>query len=1420
MNFNPQALQSSLALFEKTLLTKQKSANQTLFKQLIKSELTKNLQNLPQGVNKEEVLKYVQDITSSPNFQKGVKEIAVETVYNFFGGKENFNEKGFKGGWNEQKDTANIHKVFGEKNFTNGEYTGGWNHSQDLKNIQGEQNKAVISQIVEEKLGGKDKFAEGVFKTEEETIKTVKRELGTEGELLEVIHDIFGPDKFYPKKGGENVPKGREGKVKDDREIALIQAKYQEEIKATEDWLKFFKKHLIPSDKETLWRDKFGSNVEGAEELYEDAKTKGKQIVGGNFDDDEKRRIDKEAHTPEEIQKILQDIPVQRKKLAWDQFFREREGDSRINKDWEKNWRESELSVGIAAKIYDNGWNNSPNGLINKDKVIESYTTQTKVKGTDYPKTTKGINPLKHLAEEVDQAHDFIVTDIDLQTDLNKFPNNEKIEGAYNEKKVPDTINHEEVQKLRDNRITSLFKQYFQGQNATKLTDQEIELWRVSQTGLPNTGKDQRTAYDNGWTNPNEIKNSQISYQNIENIEVLKVKKADIDAEIAKVNNLVKQINAYQFLRDLDTNQTTIDKQFSELKITLLPPKKEQEIKVAIEKARNNLYYSLTDPQDGGLEENTLKKLSTNLQNTWNVPNYEPMTVKRLNDFIAADKDVQALGLFKEETKWEDLNTPNAQLYGTNEKSQPHSWLSKQGGYELPKDKTTAEDKLHISQKGAYLLDFFYKKSKDAKGYPFNPDKLTDPNIHFCQIGTKTVKKFVKGGVFAGKDKWVEETIEVIGGDKGNAGHLAIGTGIGKTTKLINCLVKGGERHIILVCPTTGLVDSALKHHSSWLQDWGCVYHGGAKGEVEMAYCLRGKPAERATKEEIAEGKHDPEMKSLYKSHGGYQVAKNDLAYWYNANTGKKEGMEPDKKGLSIMYFGNLLGFTARNLFVESGGVNSWSEENLKQKVKEKLIPKEDTIVVFDEAHFNDAGYQALQFEMIKAGYNCLRMSATFPGAEFSTTSSYPMKRIFSGKLDPNMPGSLMIYQNAEQVEKLETLREVPTGSIKWQDEETGLPIPVEVNLEERIQTGNTWIFGKNLELSDEQRRALGNNVSYMVYTPEFDENCEDISHGRPKGSADNVDGSKEMGYTPGIDTVICLGATETTNLGKYFTYSEPTLGFTQISSLVQQMGRVSRIKYGLAITLTKECGEIDLSDNVSAAMVKATFNGDTKQINDKEYKQIYDIDILRGALAYPDPKTFGKAPEEILMGLKITKDQQSKKEKLSQLVWRQDNDTDKAEAMAKPWYAMGPLGKDIKPSEKLWNRYLGKSEAITMGEEQAKNLLKEMISNFITQDKKYPQGLDLTNKAKFIGSVFGEKLEEGKKEEVIKETRTVLNGLVEAKINELAAKDYEETNKRSKNPNTIKKLAGLYKLTDATINYEKMKNEEGKLVWTLLMTT
>ncbi|CAG8548549.1 1177_t:CDS:2 [Paraglomus brasilianum] len=311
-----------------------------------------------------------------------------------------------------------------------------------------------------------------------------------------------------------------------------------------------------------------------------------------------------------------------------------------------------------------------------------------------------------------------------------------------------------------------------------------------------------------------------------------------------------------------------------------------------------------------------------------------------------------------------------------------------------------------------------------------------------------------------------------------------------------------------------------------------------------MAYCRKGTYTE-ATDEEIAQNKAEKTEKTIYVSH---------------------EGKEEGKKGLSVLYFGNLLGFADRNLFVESG---------------------DDTIIVFDEADWNDAGFQALQFEMINAGYDCIRMSATFPGTPFSATSTYPMMRMFSGKLDPKMPAGVMRIDNSEQAEIIENMRGLEPNSIKFQDEQ-GLPIPVEVNLEERIRA------------------------------EQYDENCEDVSCGQPYGSLGIVDGRRDRGYTPDIDTVICSGVAETKNLAEYFTYTAPKLGYTPISSLVQQMGRC-------------------------AAMVKACFDGNIKQINDKAYKQIYNIDILRGALAYPDPKTFGKAPEELLIGLKITDQQRDK---------------------------------------------------------------------------------------------------------------------------------------------------------------------------------
>jgi hypothetical protein len=102
MNYiTPKTLKSQLDSFEENLLLKQKTATQATFKQLIRIELTKLLQNLPRGVDKTELLTYLQDIFGKNNFQngkyKGGKEIVIETVQEFFG-KENIKGGKFIGG--------------------------------------------------------------------------------------------------------------------------------------------------------------------------------------------------------------------------------------------------------------------------------------------------------------------------------------------------------------------------------------------------------------------------------------------------------------------------------------------------------------------------------------------------------------------------------------------------------------------------------------------------------------------------------------------------------------------------------------------------------------------------------------------------------------------------------------------------------------------------------------------------------------------------------------------------------------------------------------------------------------------------------------------------------------------------------------------------------------------------------------------------------------------------------------------------------------------------------------------------------------------------------------------------------------------------------------------------------------------------
>jgi hypothetical protein len=129
--------------------------------------------------------------------------------------------------------------------------------------------------------------------------------------------------------------------------------------------------------------------------------------------------------------------------------------------------------------------------------------------------------------------------------------------------------------------------------------------------------------------------------------------------------------------------------------------------------------------------------------------------------------------------------------------------LKKEGGYKIdeePKEKTglgisgkeilKREEEFEIEEKGALLLEYFYRKAKyDEK------DKFDIDNLDFCRVIVN--------------DDGEKEL------DTAGPGILPFGTGVGKTTKIVNCLVRGGERNVVLVCPNPGLVDSAVGHHKN-----------------------------------------------------------------------------------------------------------------------------------------------------------------------------------------------------------------------------------------------------------------------------------------------------------------------------------------------------------------------------------------------------------------------------------------------------------------------------------------------------------------------------------------------------------------------------------------------------------------------------
>jgi hypothetical protein len=84
-------------------------------------------------------------------------------------------------------------------------------------------------------LGGSDKFKEGIYQVETQTLQIVEKSFENKGKLLRKLRNILGEDEFFGEEPSEEIPPGREGMRKDERKIALMRAKHQAEIQSTQD---------------------------------------------------------------------------------------------------------------------------------------------------------------------------------------------------------------------------------------------------------------------------------------------------------------------------------------------------------------------------------------------------------------------------------------------------------------------------------------------------------------------------------------------------------------------------------------------------------------------------------------------------------------------------------------------------------------------------------------------------------------------------------------------------------------------------------------------------------------------------------------------------------------------------------------------------------------------------------------------------------------------------------------------------------------------------------------------------------------------------------------------------------------------------------------------------------------------------------
>ncbi|CAG8757716.1 8253_t:CDS:1, partial [Cetraspora pellucida] len=293
--------------------------------------------------------------------------------------------------------------------------------------------------------------------------------------------------------------------------------------------------------------------------------------------------------------------------------------------------------------------------------------------------------------------------------------------------------------------------------------------------------------------------------------------------------------------------------------------------------------------------------------------------------------------------------------------------------------------------------------------------------------------------------------------------------------------------------------------------------------------------------------------------------------------------------------------------------------------IKKKLIDKENTIIIFDEAHFPNTSYQIIQPLVIRMGYNVLLMSATFPKKSFSISTSKPRK-VFSIT-------KFAIQTNWEN-EKTQIF--FKTTENKYPRKTTG---EEDTNAEPLLKSGLTPKQFEMLEKSD---------IPFVIFDSTNSSAVTGITEGMPPGSLFIANINHEMGFSPAIDNVILTGETQLKKLGKgsgagRWIYGDPATQFLSTASMVQQIGRVGRLTPGKAFLTTQRLEELkpskDIIYHIISGIILPASEEPMKELNKKGYPFAATTEdhkyqnLLWASIALPYKKN--RSVESVMIGVK-----------------------------------------------------------------------------------------------------------------------------------------------------------------------------------------